>query len=115
MTMTSSSAIATPLPEALHVRQTGEKLSLRLYIAGATPKSRLALANLRAICVEHLDGNYELEVVDIFVQPERARADDIVAVPLLVKDKPEPYAVVVGDLSDLAHVLRVLDVAPRLR
>jgi circadian clock protein KaiB len=78
---------------------------LRLYISGRTPKSALALANLRRICEERLAGQYELEVIDLSESPERARTDDIVALPTLVRKLPPPLRRVIGDLSDTERVL----------
>ena len=84
---------------------------LRLYVAGASPKSLKAFANLRALCEEHLAGRYEIEVVDLVVTPLLARKDDIVAIPTLVRQLPAPMRKVIGDLSDTARVLVSLQVA----
>lgn len=82
---------------------------LSLFIAGATPRSMRAVANLKKICTEHLDGNYTLDVVDLYQQPELAEGEQIIAVPTLIKKAPLPVRRVLGDLSDTARVLAALD------
>lgn len=82
-----------------------ERYVLRLYVSGLTPNSARAIANLRTLCDEHLAGRYELEVVDVFQQPELARADQIVAVPTLIKKLPLPMRRLIGDLSQKERVL----------
>ena len=81
------------------------KYYLTLYITGATPKSTRAIANLKAICEEHLRGQYVLEIVDIYQQPELAQQSEILAVPTLIKLLPPPLRKLVGDMSDEEHVL----------
>ena len=83
--------------------------NLRLYVAGQTPKSITALANLRKICQEHLAGRYSIEVVDLLVNPKLARGDQIVALPTLVRRLPPPMKKIIGDLSDTERVLIGLD------
>lgn len=78
---------------------------LRLYVAGRTPKSVRALANLEAICEQHLEGRYHIEVIDLLEHPHLARGAQIVAVPALVVDLPEPVRQIIGDLSDTERVL----------
>jgi circadian clock protein KaiB len=78
---------------------------LRLYVAGMTPRSTRAIANLKALCEDRLQGRYQLEVIDIQERPELARSDDIVAGPTLVKRLPMPLRRLIGDLSDTEHVL----------
>ena len=85
---------------------------LRLYVAGQTPKSVLALANLRLICEQHLHGRYEIEVIDLLVNPTLAAGDQILAVPTLVRKFPEPIRKIIGDLSNEGKVLVGLDVQP---
>ncbi len=82
-----------------------ERYVLRLYVSGLTPNSARAIANLKALCEERLAGRYELEVVDVFQQPELARADQIVAVPTLIKKLPLPVRRLIGDLSKKERVL----------
>jgi circadian clock protein KaiB len=90
-----------------------ESYSLRLYVAGQTPKSVLAFRNLKQICEEHLKGRYEIEIVDLLENPQLARGDQILAVPTLVRRLPEPIKKIIGDLSNTERVLVGLDL--RLR
>ena len=82
---------------------------LRLYVAGQTPKSIAALANLKIICEEHLSGRYKIEVVDLLENPQLARGDQILAIPTLVKKLPLPVRKIIGDLSNIERVLVGLD------
>ncbi len=86
---------------------------LWLYIAGQTPKSLLALANLRRICEQHLGGRYRVQVIDLHVEPERAISDNILAIPTLVRKLPPPIRKIVGDLSNTERVLLGLDLTPQ--
>ena len=86
---------------------------LRLYVAGQTPKSVLALRNLKAICESHLQGRYEIEVVDLLVNPQLARGDQILALPTLVRRLPEPIKKIIGDLSNTERVLVGLNLVAR--
>ena len=87
-----------------------EKLwQLRLYVAGQTPRSRTALANLKKICEEHLAGRYSIEVIDLLKQPQLSKGDQILAIPTLVRRLPEPMRKIIGDLSDTHRVLVGLD------
>lgn len=83
---------------------------LRLYIAGQTPKSVTALANLQRICAEHLAGRYRIEVIDLTKTPQLAAGDQIVAVPTLLRKLPAPARRIIGDLSNTERVLVGLDV-----
>lgn len=85
---------------------------LRLYVAGRTPKSSAAVANLRKLCREHLD-DYSIEVVDLSRHPKLAKGDQILALPTLVRKLPVPIRRIIGDLSDTARVLVGLDIKPR--
>jgi circadian clock protein KaiB len=87
---------------------------LRLYIAGATPRSARAVSNIRKICEKHLQGRYDLEVVDLYQQPGRAADGQVLAAPTLVKEEPQPPRRMIGDLSDEGRVLvgLGLDAAP---
>jgi circadian clock protein KaiB len=89
-----------------------ERWQLRLYVAGVTPKSLTAFANLRRICEEHLEGKYSIEVIDLMVNPQLAKGDQILAIPTLVRRLPEPVKKIIGDLSDTDRVLVGLDVRP---
>jgi circadian clock protein KaiB len=87
--------------------------SLRLYVAGQTPKSMLAFTNLKQICEEHLLGRYEIEIIDLLENPQLARGDQILAVPTLVRRLPEPIKKIIGDLSNTERVLVGLDLRTR--
>ena len=89
------------------------KYVLRLYITGSTPRSSRSIFNLRNLCEDRLMGRYQLEVVDIYQQPELARAQQIIAAPTLIKSLPLPLRRLVGDLSDRERVLVGLDLKPR--
>jgi len=89
-----------------------ERYVLRLYVTGSTPKSSKAIQNIRALCEEHLQGRYDLEVIDIYQQPVLARGEQIIAAPTLIKKLPAPLRKVVGDLSDSDRVLMGLDLQP---
>lgn len=87
--------------------------NLKLYVAGQTPKSITAFANLKRICEDHLKGRYDIEVVDLLKDPKLAKGDQILAIPTLVRKLPEPIRKIIGDLSDTERVLVGLDL--RLR
>jgi circadian clock protein KaiB len=82
---------------------------LRLYVAGMTPRSKLAIQNIRKICEEHLHGRYELEVVDIYRQPVLAEGEQIIAAPTLVKKLPLPLRRFIGDMSNTERILVGMD------
>ena len=86
---------------------------LRLYVAGQTPRSLQAFANLKRICEEHLAGDYQIEVIDLLKNPQLAKGDQILALPTLVRKLPEPVRKIIGDLSDTERVLVGLDLRPR--
>jgi circadian clock protein KaiB len=94
-------------------KQKSDPFLLRLYVAGQTPKSMTAFANLKNICEEHLAGRYQIEVVDLLKNPTLARGDQILAVPTLVRKLPEPVRKIIGDLSNTERVLIGLDLLPR--
>ena len=85
---------------------------LRLYVAGQSPRSLRALANVRKICSDLLPGRHDLEVIDLYQQPELAQGAQIVALPTLVKQSPTPRSMLIGDLSSTQDVLRELDLSP---
>ena len=91
----------------------GEFWDLRLYVAGQTPKSVAALANLKRFCEKHLAGQYRIEVVDLVANPRLARSDQILAIPTLVRHLPQPIRKIIGDLSNTERVLVGLDIRPR--
>ncbi len=78
---------------------------LRLYVTGSTPKSTRAIQNIKTICEKHLQGRYELEVIDIYQQPDQAKKDQIMAAPTLIKRLPLPLRKMIGDLSSEERVL----------
>ena len=89
-----------------------EKWTLRLYVAGQTPKSLAAIRNLKRICEQHLPGRYHIEVIDLMANPRLAKDDQIVAIPTLVRKLPDPLRKIVGDLSDEARTLVGLQLRP---
>ncbi len=88
------------------------KWHLRLYVAGQTPHSLTAFANLKTICEEHLAGQYEIEVVDLLENPTLGQGDQILAIPTLVRKLPPPVKKIIGDLSNTERVLVGLDLRP---
>ena len=87
---------------------------LRLYVAGSTPKSSIALRNLERLCEEHLAGDYRIEIVDLTKNPQLGQADQIVALPALVRKGPFPSRKIIGNLSDTERVLASLDLGRRI-
>ena len=87
---------------------------LRLYVAGQTAKSMTALANLKRVCEEHLAGRYDIEVIDLLMNPQLAAGDQILAVPTLVRRLPAPLKRIIGDLSNTEKVLVGLDIRAKL-
>jgi circadian clock protein KaiB len=102
----SEDHIAAPSPEA-------KTYMLRLYVAGQTTKSVLAFKNLQQLCEDHLQGRYEIEIIDLLENPQLARGDQILAVPTLVRRLPEPIKKIIGDLSNTERVLVGLDLQER--
>jgi circadian clock protein KaiB len=99
--------VAAPLKQLAGalVPKVPEVWKLRLYVAGQTSKSVRAFANLSVLCEKHLLGRYQIEVIDLLEHPHMARGDQIVAVPTLVVNLPEPVRKIIGDLSDTERVL----------
>lgn len=91
------------------------KYLLKLYVTGETPRAAVAIANLRRICDEELEGEYELEIIDVLVDPQLAEDEKILATPTLIKNLPPPLRRVIGDLSDTDKVLLGLDLQPQTR
>jgi circadian clock protein KaiB len=89
-----------------------ERWELRLYVAGQTPKSLAALANLKDICETHLQGKYRIEVIDLVANPQLARRDQIVAIPTLIRNLPPPMKRIIGDLSNKARTLVGMELVP---
>jgi circadian clock protein KaiB len=92
--------------------ENGEVWNLRLYVAGQTPKSIEAFANLKEICETHLKGKYTIEVVDLVENPELAQKDQILAIPTLVRKLPEPVKKIIGTLANEEKVLVGLEIHP---
>ena len=105
-----SHAEAKPAPKPSKAQDDGREFwRMRLYVAGQSPRSSAAIANLRKICDEYLPGRYEVEIVDLIRHPEQAKADQIIAVPTLVKKLPVPVRHIIGDLSATQKVLISLE------
>ena len=90
--------------------ETQEKgYNLRLYVAGQTPKSMAAIANIRSLCEQYLPGRYNIDIIDLMKDPALAQRHQIVAIPTLVRELPEPIRRIIGDLSNTQRVLMGLD------
>jgi circadian clock protein KaiB len=98
--------------ESFPEKSLGERYKLRLFITGSTPRSTRAIQNMRRICDENLQGRYDLEVIDVYQNPEATTELQIIATPTLVKILPEPLRRIIGDLSDKDRVLAGLNLAP---
>jgi circadian clock protein KaiB len=96
--------------EEVLAKRSGGRYVLRLYVAGASERSSHAITNLRALCDKHLEGRYELEVIDIYQDPVLAFEGRILAAPTLVKAAPEPVRRLIGDLSDRDKLFAALDI-----
>lgn len=90
-----------------------EKYVLRLYVTGMTARSTAAIKNIKAICEEHLPGRYELEIVDVYQQPDLAKGEQVIAAPTLIKKLPMPLRRFIGDLSQTDKILVGLDLRPK--
>jgi circadian clock protein KaiB len=95
--------------QSVSQRRSEEHYVLRLYVTGMTPRSTEAVASIKAICDEHLQGRYDLEVIDIYQHPQLAKDEQIIAVPTLIKKLPAPLRRFIGNLSDQERVLLGLD------
>jgi circadian clock protein KaiB len=94
------------------IAEVEEVWCLRLYVAGQSPKSLRALANLKSLCEEHLPGHYEIEIIDLVEHPSLAQSDDVLAIPTLVRRVPLPIRKVIGDLSNTERALVGLRLYP---
>ena len=99
--------------EKAAARRDRAKYVLRLYVTGMTPKSTRAIANVRKLCEKHLTGRYELEVIDIYQQPQLAKGEQIIATPTLIKKLPLPLRRLIGDMSDTERFLVGIDLNPK--
>ncbi len=98
---------------AIRQKPKEETWTLRLYVAGQTPRCVTAFANIKKICEDHLHGRYGIEVIDLLTNPQLAKGDQIFAIPTLVRKLPVPVRKIIGDLSDTERVLVGLDLRPR--
>lgn len=116
MKKNANSSKKTPLTLEKIARQAkgedSEKWDLRLYVAGKTPRSVAAFANLKRLCEEHLAGRYNIEVIDLIQHPQLAAGDQILAIPTLVRKLPQPIRKIVGDLRDTDRALVGLQLRP---
>jgi circadian clock protein KaiB len=101
-----SAPARTPRPPA------ARRWTLRLYVAGQTPRSLTAFSNLKRLCEEHIAGHYQIEVIDLMKDPELAQRDQIMAIPTLVRKLPAPIKRVIGDLSNAQRVMIGIDLEP---
>jgi circadian clock protein KaiB len=102
----------SPVPTQPNQSADSQVWELRLYVAGQTPKSLTAFANLKKLCEQYLANRYRIEVVDLLENPQLAAGDQIVALPTLVRKLPEPLRKIVGDLSNTARTLVGLQLRP---
>lgn len=102
--------VKNKVPKKSKAKIESAKWQLKLYVAGKTGRSEVALRNLRALCHEYLEGMYELEVIDLLKEPQLAKGDQIFAVPTLIRKVPKPVRKIIGDLSDLEKVLVGLNI-----
>lgn len=107
--MTKKKSNSTAAFEKLSNQSLAERYVLRLYVTGMTPRSTEAIAMIKSICEQHLEGRYDLEVIDIYQHPQLAKDEQIIAVPTLVKKLPSPLRRFIGNLSDKERVLLGLD------
>jgi circadian clock protein KaiB len=109
MTM-SDSKPRKELPDERPAEPPDDLWEFKLYVAGHTPRSVTAIANLKALCEEHMPGRYKIEIIDLIERPELARSDQVVAIPTLVRKLPVPIRRIIGDLSNTERVLVGLQV-----
>ena len=105
-------AARTPAANGDNARASEETYELRLYVAGQTARSMAAFANLKRICEEHLKGQYRIEIIDLQLNPQLAKGDQILALPTLVRKLPPPVKKIIGDLSNTERVLVGLNLRP---
>ncbi|QRR00248.1 circadian clock KaiB family protein [Dyadobacter sandarakinus] len=101
-----------PAPESGQDHDDSGMYVLRLYVAGASPNSTRAIVNIREICERHLSGNYKLQIIDVYQDKTLASREQLLALPLLVRERPYPEKKLVGDMSDTAKVLNGLGISP---
>jgi circadian clock protein KaiB len=99
--------------EAAIAGNSKDRFVLRLYVSGLTARSRQAIENIRQLCAEHLAGRHELQIIDIYQQPELAKDQQLIAAPTLVKKLPLPLRKLVGDMHDSTRVLIMLGISTK--
>ena len=99
--------------EALSRQPIAGRYILTLFVTGTTPKSLRAIQNIRALCEEMLNGQYELKVIDIYQHPEKVKPEQIIVTPTLLKKQPLPLRILIGDLSNRDRLLLALDIVPK--
>ena len=104
---------AAPATDEECPEASGERYVLKLYVAGMTSRSTRAVENVRAFCEKHLEGRYDLQVIDVYQQPALARTEQLIAAPTLIKKLPQPLRRLIGDMSNEDRILIGLDLIPR--
>lgn len=104
---------ASPATDAGQPDESGERYILKLYVAGMTSRSTRAVENVRAFCEKHLEGRYDLQVIDVYQQPALARTEQLIAAPTLIKKLPLPLRRLIGDMSNEERILVGLDLIAR--
>jgi circadian clock protein KaiB len=107
--------VETDSQQENHATTNVEEWILRLYVAGQSPKSITAFKNLKTICEGQLNGRYTIEVIDLLINPQLGKDDQILAIPTLIRKFPEPVKKIIGDLSNTDRVLIGLDLLPRFK
>ena len=113
MSMPKRSVATSALRSGRRSASRAERWELRLYVAGQTPRSLAAFANLKQICEQYLPGTYRIDVIDLLKNPQLAHGDQIVAIPTLVRKLPPPLRKIIGDLADTQRVLVGLQLRSR--
>jgi len=107
---TNPARSAQPKASSAQLKIVSNRYILKLYVAGQSPKSITAIANIKKICEENLQGRYELDVIDLYQQPQLAQGEQIIAVPTLIRKLPVPLRRIIGDMSNTERVLVGLDI-----
>jgi circadian clock protein KaiB len=108
-----AAASASPATEEGPQDEPGERYILKLYVAGMTSRSTRAVENVRTFCEKHLEGRYDLQVIDVYQQPTLAKTEQLIAAPTLIKKLPLPLRRLIGDMSNEERILVGLDIIPR--
>ena len=99
--------------DKLVIERRSDRYTLKLYVTGMTPRSTQAVAAVKDVCEGLLDGNYDLEVVDLYAEPARAAEEQVLAAPTLVRQSPPPLRRLIGNLEDPERLRRGLEIGPR--